>query len=87
MEYEASTGETIPNADEQICNAFTKEDREATMVVQICEIDHVVLSVSKVVGTGSQLVFDDDNSFVDIKQNTNELALENIDDWFLKKKW
>ena len=47
VEYEVANGVTIPNEGEKRFNAYTEEGQEKKMIVQVCDVNQGLLSVSK----------------------------------------
>ena len=62
VEYEAANGATIPNEGEKRFTAFTEDGREKGMVVQICDVNQGLMSVSNLDAAGNRVMLDGDDS-------------------------
>ena len=69
VEYEVANGVTIPNEGEKRFTGITEEGQEKSMVVQVCDVNQGLLSVSKAVAMGNRVVFDDQGSYIENKMS------------------
>ena len=81
VEYEVANGVTIPNEGEKKFVAVTEEGNEKKMVVQVCEVNQGLLSVSRACANGNRVVFDSDpnGSYIEHKKTGEKtwMKLEN----------
>ena len=87
VEYEAANGATIANEGEKKFSAFTEDGREKKMVVQICDVNQGLLSVSKLNAAGNRVMFDDDNSYIQNKSSGEKTHMKRKEGMFTLKMW
>ena len=87
VEYEAANGATIPNEGEKRFTAFTEDGHEKGMVVQICDVNQGLLSVSKLNAAGNLVVFDDADSYIQNKKSGEKTWMRRNGGMFTLKMW
>ena len=57
------------------------------MVLQLCDVNHGLLSVSKAVAAGNRVVFDDQNSYIENKASGEKTWLKAEGGMYTLKMW
>ena len=87
VEYEVANGVSIPNEGEKRFTAVTEEGKEKNMVVQVCDVNQGLLSVSKAVAAGNRVVFDGDGSYIENKTSKKIVKIEKVQGGYLLNLW
>ena len=67
VEYAVANCSQIPNLGERKFVGYTEEGTANTITAQICAVNQTLMSVSKIVGCGNRVVFDDAGSYIEEK--------------------
>ena len=67
VEYEVANGIKIPNLGEKQFMGHTEGGIARSITAQVCDVNKVLLSASKVVRVGHRVVFDQDGSYIEDK--------------------
>ena len=87
VQYEVANGERIPNEGEKRFQAWTEEGQEKRMVMQVCEVNQGLLSVSKAVAAGNRIIFDKEGSYIVSKASGKATKLEEKNGMYVLKLW
>ena len=87
VQYEVANGERIPNEGEKRFQAWTEEGQEKRMVMQVCEVNQGLLSVSKAVAAGNRIIFDKEGSYIVSKASGEATKLEEKNGMYVLKLW
>ena len=87
VEYEVANGVSIPNEGEKRFTAVTEEGKEKNMVVQVCDVNQGLLSVSKAVAAGNRVVFDEDGSYIENKRSKERTWMKAEGGMYTIKMW
>ena len=71
VKYEVANGIIIPNLGKHKFLGITDDGLAREITAQVCEVNKLLLSVSKIVSTGNRVVFDPNGSVIE-DINTNE---------------
>ena len=82
-----ANGVTIPNEGEKRFNAFTEEGKEKRMVLQVCEVNQGLLSVSKAVAAGNRVAFDSAGSYIESKATGEKTWMNAEGGMYTLKMW
>ena len=66
---------------------MTEEGSEKKMILQICDVNHGLLSVDKMNAAGNKVVFDPDGSYVENKTTGDRTWLKKRNGMFVMKLW
>ena len=87
VEYEVANGQRVPNEGEKRFNAITEDGVDKKVVMQVCDVNQGLLSVSKMTAAGNRVVFDEEGSYIEDK-NTGEITwMEKRNGMFTLKLW
>ena len=75
-DFVVANGSRIPNLGERKLIGYTEEGIANTITAQICVVNQTLMSVSKIVGCGNRVVFDDDGSYIEEKSTGTETWLK-----------
>ena len=87
MEYEVANGARIPNTGEKKFVGISNEGISRRLAAQVCAANKGLLSVSKVTGTGSRVVFDTDGSYIEDKETLERMYLHERNGMYMLKMW
>ena len=87
VEYEVANGVSIPNEGEKRFTAVTEEGKEKNMVVQVCDVNQGLLSVSKAVAAGNRVVFDGDGRYIENKRSKERTWMRAEGGMYTIKMW
>ena len=87
VKYEVADGSHIPHMGEKKVNAFTECGLSRNLVAQVTEVNKALLSVSKIVGAGNRVVFDDEGSYIEHKTSGEWMPLEERGGIYVLKMW
>ena len=87
VEYEIANGVRIPNLGEKTFRAISREQVVRNITAQVCDVNKGLLSVSKVVGAGSRVVFDPDGSYIEGRQTGACMNLTERNGMYMLKLW
>jgi len=87
VEYEVANGVSIPNEGEKRFTAITEEGKKKNMVVQVCDVNQGLLSVSKAVAAGNRVVFDEDGSYIENKRSKERTWMKAEGGMYTIKMW
>ena len=81
--YEVANGERIPNEGEKRFQAVTEHGVAKNMTLQVCDVNQGLLSVSKIVAAGNEVVFDDGGSYIESKRSGDRTWLRERNGMFM----
>ena len=87
VEYEVANGTRIPNEGEMRFEAVTGEGQHRKLVVQVCDVNQGLLSVSKATAANNRVVFDKDGSYIENKDSGEVTWLEEKKGMYMLKLW
>ena len=87
VEYEVANGTRIPNEGEKRFTAVTGQSQEKKLVVQVCDVNQGLLSVSKATAANNRVVFDSDGSYIENKESGEVTWLEEKKGMYMLKLW
>ena len=87
VRYEVANGETIPNEGEKRFGGMTEEGTKKQIVLQVCDVNQGLLSVSKMTKAGNRVVFDKDGSFIVNTVNGDVTWLQERGGMYMLKMW
>ena len=87
VEYEVANGARIPNEGEKRFSAMTRQSQEKKLVVQVCDVNQGLLSVSKATAANNRVVFDSDGSYIENKDSGEITWLEEKKGMYMLKLW
>jgi len=87
VEYEVANGERIPNLGEKKFQGVTTSGTTRNLTAQVCEVNKALLSVKKIIAAGNRVVFDEDGSFIEDKNNGERIWLKEERGMFMLKMW
>ena len=87
MEYEVANGKTIPNFGERHFVAFTEDGNANEVIAQVCDVNQVLMSVSKMVKKGNKVVFDDEGSYIEHKPTGTKTWMQNDGGMYSIRMW
>ena len=85
--YEVANGERIPNEGEKKFKAVTAEGKEKQMVMQVCDVNQGLLSVSKATAAGNRVVFDSEGSYIQSKDSGEVTWLHEEGGMYVLRLW
>ena len=87
VEYEVANGQRVPNEGEKRFNAITEEGVDKKVVMQVCDVNQGLISVSKMTAAGNRVVFDNDGSYIEDKKSGDVMWMERRNGMFTLKLW
>ena len=87
VEYEVANGQRVPNEGEKRFNAITEDGVDKKVVMQVCDVNQGLLSVSKMTAAGNCVVFDEDGSYIKDKNSGEITWMEKRNGMFTLKLW
>jgi hypothetical protein len=87
VEYEVANGERLPNEGEKKFSAVTAEGSTKLMVMQVCDVNQGLLSVSKATAAGNRVVFDSHGSYIENKTSGERTWLAERNGMYTLKLW
>ena len=87
VEYEVANGHRLPNEGEKKFTAITEEGQEKKLVVQVCDVNQGLLSVSKATAANNRVVFDRDGSYIENKDSGEVTRLQEKNGMYILKLW
>jgi len=87
VEYEVANGERIPNEGEKKFKAVTDEGKVKQMVMQVCDVNQGLLSVSKATAAGNRVVFDSEGSYIQNKSSGDITWLKEKGGMYTLRLW
>ena len=82
-----ASGHRIPNEGEKKLTAVTEEGTSKKMVLQVCDVNQGLLSVSKATAAGNRVIFDDDGSYIENKVSGERTWLKKQNGMYMLKLW
>ena len=87
VEYEVANGTRIPNEGEKRFEAVTGEGQHRKLVVQVCDVNQGLLSVSKATAANNRVVFDADGCYIENKDSGEITRLKEKKGMYALKLW
>ena len=87
VQYEVADGTKVPNLGERRFVGFTEDGRASGVVAQVCAVNKMLMSVSKMTKNGNKVVFDDEGSYVEDKASGARSWMTEKDGMYALKIW
>ena len=87
VEYEVANGVRIPNKGEKKFVAVSENGIARTITAQVCDVNKALLSVRKVMKAGNRVVFDEEGSYIEDKETSEKMWLNEEQGMFMVKMW
>ena len=87
VEYEVANGQRVPNEGEKRFNAITDDGVDKKVVMQVCDVNQGLLSVSKMTAAGNRVVFDEEGSYIEDRNSGKITWMEKRNGMFTLKLW
>ena len=85
--YTTADGVEIPNLGEKKFKAISQENVVRSITAQVCDVNKGLLSVSKIVGAGSRVVFDPNGSYIEDLKTGACMNLSARNGMYMLKLW
>ena len=87
MSYAAASGKPIYNEGERELLVMTEHGQERRLVMQVCDVNKCLLSVSKSNKAGNMVILDGDDSYIVNKYTGEEVKLHQDNGVFVMYAW
>ena len=87
MEYEVANGDRIPNLGEKTFAGVTPDGVQRSVTAQVCGVNKGLMSVTKLVEAGHQVVFSKAGSYILDETTGESLELHQSGGMYMLRLW
>ena len=87
VKYKAANGQSVPNLGQRQFLGITDDGGQSKVTAQVCGVNQMLMSVSKIARQGNRIVFDDDRSYIEHKASGERTWMSQDGGMYSLKMW